>query len=41
MLPMNLTHHARLSVRRQGGVEADYLPIHALIDSTRPCHQIT
>jgi hypothetical protein len=35
MLPMNLTHHARLSVRRQGGVEADYLPIHALIDSTK------
>jgi len=32
---MNPRQHCRISVRRWGGVESDYYPIHAFIDSTK------
>ena len=32
---MNPRQHCRISVRRWGGVEADYYPIHEFIDSTK------
>ena len=32
---MNPRLHCRISVRRWGGVESDYYPIHAFIDSTK------
>lgn len=32
---MNPRQHSRISVRRWGGVESDYYPIHAFIDSTK------
>lgn len=32
---MNPKKHALLSVRRRGGIESDYLPIHSFIDHTK------
>ena len=32
---MNPRQHCRISVRKRGGVEEDYYPIHAFIDSTK------
>ena len=32
---MNPRQHCRISVRKRGGVEDDYYPIHAFIDSTK------
>jgi hypothetical protein len=34
-MAMNPRQHCRISVRRWGGVESDYFPIHEFIDSTK------
>lgn len=30
--------HSRVSVKKWGGVEEDYLPIHDFLDSSKACH---